>query len=197
MDQYSGICGRFQQRLHVATRSAAAEGEREEHAAVPSASLEHHVLSLPQIGQLLHDNLLRRLGLRAPAPAVDLVLPEPRRQQRGLVIQPPELLLLLAAVRCLPAGRAGQAGPGGLRQAAEHLVEELVVYPAGADGRAEVVEGYLAGGGHGLHFPRRGLHRSLAARFDTEPSARALARVSAPKEEAGYLAKAEERLVWW
>lgn len=171
MDQYGGIRGRFQQRLHVgAARSpAAAEGEREEHAAaVPGATaaahaLQHHVVvlvPLPQIGQLLHHHLLRRRrGFRAAA--ADLVLPEPRRQQRRLVVQPPKLLLLHplrlpAAVGCLPAG---EVSPGGRWQAAEHLVEELVVYSAGADGRAELVEGDLAGGSHGLHFPRRGLHR--------------------------------------
>jgi hypothetical protein len=167
MDLYSGIRARFQQRLHVAARSAAAEGEREEHAAASSARLlEHHHLEslLPQIGKLLHRHLLCRRGLRA----ADLVLPEPRRQQRGLVVvRSPELLLhplrlLPGALRCFAAaGGSGQVGPaGGLRQDAEHLVEELVVYPAGAGDRAEVVKGYLAGGGHGLHLPRRGLHRS-------------------------------------
>uniref|UniRef100_A0A0A9GH33 Uncharacterized protein n=1 Tax=Arundo donax TaxID=35708 RepID=A0A0A9GH33_ARUDO len=175
-----GIGESFQQRLHVAARSAAAEGEREEHAAVPATAacrraahaLEHHVVSLPQIGQLLQHHLLRRRRLRAAAaswPAADLVLPEPRRQQRGLVVQPPKLLLhplrLRAALRRLPACRGGQVGAGRRRQAAEHLVEEVVVPAAGGTGgRAEVVEGDLAGSGHGLHFPRRGLYRSLAAR---------------------------------
>jgi hypothetical protein len=60
-----------------------------------------------------------------------------------------------------------------------------------AAGRAEVVEGDLAGGGHGLHFPRRGLHPLLVARV-YEPGGRLGLQGT---REAGWLAKL--RKGWW
>ena len=158
------------------------------------------MVAVPQIGQLLQHHLLRRrlCGLRAAA--ADLVLPEPRRQQRGLVVQAPtELLLLMvmvlvhplrlrSATRRLRSRRGCQFRPGRRLQASQHLVEEVVVHAAG---RAEVIEGDLAGGGHGLHFPRRGLHPLLVARV-YEPGGR-LARVTG--KLAGWMAKL--RKGWW
>lgn len=86
------------------------------------------------------------------------------------VVQPPTKVLrlvfhplrLLAAIRRLPSRRGRQLRPCRRRQASEHLVQEVVVHAACC--RAEVVEGdLLAGGGHGLHFPRCGLHPGLVA----------------------------------
>jgi hypothetical protein len=130
------------------------------------------MVSLPQIGgQLLQHHLLRGLRAAACRAAADLVLPEPRRQQGRLVVQAPTEVLRLvlhplrlpAAIRRLPSRRGCQLRPCRRRQATEHLVQEVVVHAArSACCRAQVVEGDLACGGHGLHFPR-GLHPSLVA----------------------------------
>lgn len=107
------------------------------------------MVSLPQIGQLLQHHLLRGLRAAACRAAADLVLPEPRRQQGGLVVQAPTELLrvvlhplrLRAAIRRLPPRRRCQFRPCRRRQASEHLVQEVLVHAAGsACCRAEVVQ---------------------------------------------------------
>jgi hypothetical protein len=51
-------------------------------------ALQQHMVSLPQISQLLQHHLLRGVYATADAcrAAADLVLPEPRHQQGGLVV---------------------------------------------------------------------------------------------------------------